>query len=180
MPGCGLWCGERRYGGFVGARRREWRRGWPRRRRLWRGRKVEESGRLDGVDEALVERRAGGQVGVESVRVVVAASRTAVVQRRQVGQLERHAVHEQVVHVVVAQADHVMVGDLDDARALLEATIVGQTVRLDLGHDAVVVDVEAELAVVALLQTQLDRLHRQSPHTNNWTQTELVNNTLLS
>ncbi len=103
------------------------------------------------VDETFVEGRASGQVAVERVGVVQAATRTPVVQWRQVGQLERHAVHEELVHVVLTQADHVVLADFDDAGARLEATVVGQTVGLHLGHNAVVVHVEAELAVVALL-----------------------------
>ncbi len=54
------------------------------------------------------------------------------------------------------KSDHIMVIYLQDSRALLQPSIIGQTVLFHFSHNTIVMDIEAKSAIILLLQTQLE------------------------
>lgn len=65
---------------------------------------------------------------------------------------------EEVDHLLVRQRRHCHLADLHQSAALPEAGLPGVTVRLHLCHDALEIDVEAQLAQGVAAQGHLRRL----------------------
>lgn len=65
---------------------------------------------------------------------------------------------QEVDHLLVRERRHGNLADLHQPAALPQAGLPGVTVRLHLGHDALVVDVEAQLAEPVPAQGHLRRL----------------------
>ena len=65
---------------------------------------------------------------------------------------------QQVDHLLVRERGHGHLADLHQAASLPQAGLPGVPVRLHLGHDALVVDVETQLAQAVAPQRQLSRL----------------------